>query len=138
MFPAYTITYDDYGNATYGGGVSPDSTAYADMVAASNTASLNSLPNPPAPTLNPFTGTIGKVFDTSLDAFGAALGQVGAAKLVGSAYPTGQQSPSQVLAQQQAQQTAVTAASSNTTKMILIGGGVVLAVILAAALIPRR
>lgn len=117
--------------------VKSDGAAYADMVAAmeggvqsdpiQQTAAKNSL-------LNSVTGTIGKGFDTFLDAL--ALGA--ANKVVGTQYPTGQLSPEQLaaIAKANTQQAANTQAFN--WKPWAIGGGIAFgAIILLAVIVPR-
>lgn len=70
-------------------GVNPPVSTRDDYIA------LTAEQNPP---LNPITGTLGKAFDTFLD----ALAIQGAKKIVGTDYPTGQQSPEAVAAREQA------------------------------------
>ncbi len=97
----------------------------------SSTPKTESLPasvTQSSPTLNAITGTIGKAFDTFLD----ALAIQGAGKIVGSVYPTGQQSPQQVGAQQQAAQIA----APFNWKPWAIGGGVLLAVLVLPLYVP--
>lgn len=85
--------------------------------------------------LNTVTGTIGKGFDTFLDAL--AIGA--AAKVVGTQYPTGQLSPEQLAAINKANTQATDATQpAFNWKPWAIGGGIAFAaiVILAVAL-PR-
>jgi len=81
-------------------------------------------------TVNPITGTIGKAFDTFLDAFALA----GANKIVGTNYPTGQQNPQAVAS---ANLAAANQAPFNW-KPYAIGGGILVGVVLLAAIIKRR
>lgn len=85
-------------------------------------------------TLNPITGTIGKAIDTFLDRL--AIG--GADKIIGSQYPTGQESPEAVAARLQAQREAQAAMAFNWQPW-LVGGGIALAAVVGLALVlPRK
>lgn len=100
----------------------------------SSTPATESLPatmTQSSPALNAVTGTLGKAFDTFLD----ALAIQGASKIVGTAYPTGQQSPQQIAAQNQA---AGIAAPAFNWKPWAIGGGAVLVGLLALSMLNRR
>lgn len=98
-----------------------------------STSSVNSLPATGSPSTNPITGTLGKVFDTFLDAAAVA----GANKLIGTQYPTGQQSPQAVAAQNQAK-TQVAANTELNWKPFAIAGGVGLVLLIGLAIVVRR
>lgn len=86
-------------------------------------------------TLNAVTGTVGKAFDTFLDALA-----IGAAnKVVGTDYPTGQESPEKIAAKLKAEADARAAMSpAFNWKPWAIGGGAVVALVLVLAVIAPR
>jgi len=98
---------------------------YGDLI--QNTAKQNS-------PLNSITGTIGKGFDTFLDALA-----IGAAnKVVGTQYPTGQLSPEQLAAINKANQQQTTNTQAFNWKPWAIGGGIAVgAILLLAVALPR-
>ncbi len=83
-----------------------------------------------SPSVNPITGTIGKAFDTFLD----ALAVQGANKLVGSVYPTGGEDPAAVAARNAA---AASAAPATDYKPILIWVGIGLAALAGVVVIVK-
>lgn len=80
-------------------------------------------------TLNRATGTLGKFFDTALD----QLAIQGVGKLIGTTYPTGQQNPAALAAQN----SAVAAQSPFNYRPWIIGGSIALGSILAIAVAVR-
>jgi hypothetical protein len=83
-------------------------------------------------TLNAITGTLGKAFDTFLD----TLAISGANKLIGTQYPTGQESPEAVASRLKAEQ-ATAAAKPFNWQPLAIGGGLFVAAIVAIAVLRK-
>lgn len=111
--PGGTEAYASYANNV--------GNAYPDAI--QQTASVN-------PVMNGITGTLGKFFDTALDALA-----IGAAnKIIGSSYPTGQQDPAALAAKN----TAAQAAAPFNWKPWAIGGGVAFVAIIALAVVLPR